>query len=157
SPPRSPRLPRSFACPPQRCRGSVGPAATLPPARRVGRSCRTTRRTSSAAPPWPPDRASSGVLAPDHCACVEPRRQSRGASSPSTRRGSRGPLLRAHYPPPPLVCPPPIPHPAAPRNSGFRPYILGPPRTSRWTGRSLKPYPSGLSLHAAAFTPGVST
>ena len=39
---------------------------------------RKTRTT--AAPPWPPDTASSGVLAPGH-ACVEPSRQSRSASS----------------------------------------------------------------------------
>jgi hypothetical protein len=66
-------------------------------------------------------------------------------------------LLRARYRPSSLVWPPPIPRPGAPRNFGFRPYILGPHRESRWTGRGLKPYPSGLSLHAAAFTPGVST
>ena len=56
-----------------------------------------------------------------------------------------------------LIWPPPTPHPGAPRNFGFRPYILGPHRTSRWTWRGLKPYPSVLSLHAAAFTPGAST
>ena len=66
-------------------------------------------------------------------------------------------MLRAHYRPSSLVWPPPTPQPGAPRNFGFRPYILGPHRTSRWTWRGLKPYPSVLSLHAAAFTPGVST
>ena len=66
-------------------------------------------------------------------------------------------MLRAHYRPSSLVWPPPTPHPGTPRNFGFRPYILGPHRTSRWTWRGLKPYPSVLSLHAAAFTPGVST
>jgi hypothetical protein len=44
----------------------------------------------------------------------------------------------------------------APRNFGFRPYILGPHRCW-WTWRGLKPSPSTLSLHAAAFNPGVST
>ena len=66
-------------------------------------------------------------------------------------------MLRARYRPSSLIWPPPTPQPGTPRNFSFRPYILGPHRTSRWTWRGLKPSPSALSLHAAAFTPGAST